>query len=371
MVCATFFLGQRVFSADINTAQNINIVNQTISENFYTAGGSVMLNNIFEKDVFVVGGKAEIGGTIAGDLFVIGGEIDITGKILGDVRVIGGEVTMKGEVSGDLVLVGTAITIAPESRVNGESIFVGAQLTQESILKQKTKILAGTVYLNNEVAGEAGVTTQKITFGDHAKISGNFRYYAPDKAEKIDGAETTGTIIFNEIKSIRETGVVKSTILNLLSFWIILKFITTLIVAFALVYIFKVFAQGVTNLAIDSFVKNLLAGSIALVFVPVLVAILFVSLVAMPIGFLIFLVYIFMLIISPALASIVIGSLVGKMFEKEGEVGHYISFRTVAIGVILFTVLQFVPYLGGLTRLIFTLVAIGAICRYTQNAIVK
>lgn len=370
-VIVSAFSIHQVRSAELQTGNAISIENRTVSENFYTAGGSVSLNATFEKDVFVAGGKIDTTGNINGDLFVMGGEMAVRGKILGDVRIIGGQTTLFGEVAGDLVIIGGVITLDPSAKVLGQTIVVGGEFIQNAPLSQQAKILAGSVYLNTTVAGDTSVTTQKMTFGDHAMISGSLRYYAPDKAVREDGATTTGTITFNEIKSISEIGIVKTTILNLISFWIILKFITTLIVAFVLVYVFKVFTQGVNNTALDSFVKNMLVGVLMLIVVPIVVAVLFVSLIAMPIGFLILLVYIFTLIITPAVAGIVIGSLVGRMLEKDDETPHYVSFKSAAIGVVLFTAIQFVPFVGELTRIVFTLVALGAIYRYSHQSIIK
>jgi len=362
---------QYAASADIQTGNAINIVNESISENFYVAGGSVNLNTTFEKDVFVAGGKIMIGGNIAGDLFVMGGEIDITGVVTGDVRIIGGQVRVLGEVAGDLVIVGGITTLAPESKVLGQSIFIGGELWQESALTQQTKMLVANVFLDDVVSGEAGVTTQKITFGSGANISGNFRYYSPDKAEIINGAIVAGGVVFNEIKSIQEIGIVKSTILNLISVWIILKFVTTLIIAFVFVFVFKVFTQGVNDTALEAFTKNALVGALVLLAVPIIIAVLFVTLIAMPIGFLILLVYIFTLIIAPSIAGIIIGSLIHRLVVSEGETEHYVSFRNTVVGVVLFTVLQFVPYVGAVTRIVCLLVALGAVYRYVHNSIIK
>ena len=370
-VVASVFFVHQARSAELQTGNTISVENRTVSENFYTAGGSVKLNSTFEKDVFVAGGKIDVAGNVSGDLFSVGGETTVSGKVLGDVRIIGGHATISGEVQGDLMVVGTVITLDSSARILGQTIIVGGELFQDAPLTQSAKILAGVVSLNTTVSGETSVTTQKMIFGERAMISGNLRYYAPDKATRADGATTTGTIIFNEINSLSEIGIVKTTILNLLSFWIILKFITTLIIAFALVYIFRVFTQGINDTALDSFVKNTLVGAALFVATPIVVAVLFISLIALPIGFLILLAYIFILIVTPALAGIIIGSLVSRMFDKEEESQHHVSFKTAAIGVILFTAIQFVPFIGELTRFIFVLVALGATYRYTYKTIIK
>lgn len=353
----------------IETATDVQLTGQQVNENSYIAGGSVSLNNEYTKDVFVAGGDIEIGGKVAGDLIVVGGESRITGQILGDVRVIGGRATISGEVLGDLFVVAGKVDLINGAKISGESIFVTAEMDQSAALVSPSKILAGAIFLNSQVASSTEITTQKIVVGGSADISGNLRYFAPNKAEIISGSKVTGDVSFNAIKTIRERGVVKSAVLNLLSFWIIFKFLTTLILAFIATYVFRVFTQNVTNLAIGSMIRSFFSGVGALILIPIVSLILIVSLIALPIGFLFMLAYIFALIISPSISGVIIGTLLFGIFE-EGE-KHRITFGKSAVGIVLLTALQFVPVIGELTKFLFTVVAIGAITRYTYGYVVR
>lgn len=353
----------------IETATDVRIVGQKVEENTYVAGGSVTLNSEYTKDVFVAGGDVEIAGKIAGDLIVMGGETRITGQIAGDVRVIGGRATISGEVLGDLFIVAGKVDLINGAKISGESIFVTAEMKQLSILEKPSKILAGAIFLNSTVASSTEITTQKIVIGSLANITGELRYFAPNKAEVEDGSKITGDVSFNEIKTIRERGVVKSTILNLLSFWIIFKFLTTLILAFIATYVFRIFAQRVTDLAVGSIVRSFFSGIGALILIPIISIILLVSLIALPIGFLFMLAYVFILIISPAISGVIIGTLLFGIFEEGDK--HQVTFGKSAVGIVLLTALQFVPVIGDLTKFVFTIIAFGAITRYTYGNVVR
>lgn len=367
---ALFFLNApNAFAAQIQTGLEIYSNQQIIADNFYVAGGNVLLNNEFNQDVVVVGGEVVIDGLVKGDATILGGNSNILGEIQGDLRIIGGEINLQGKVSGDLVIFGGVVNLVEGAEILGESILVGVEINQNSYLQNKLKVVAGKINLNGEVNTEIEAMTQRMTFGSNAKILGSLKYYAPFRAEQISGAEVSGNVIFNEIQTIRETGVVKSTILNLLTFWIILRFITTLIVAFLLIYIFRVFTQETNDLAISSFLKCLLYGLLSLFVIPLIILILFISLVASPIGFLILLVYLFIFIIAPSISGIFIGTIISRLLKKEKE--NNVSFSNATIGIVFLTLLQFIPYVGNLIRFIFTLVAVGAICKYLYLGILK
>lgn len=367
---ALFFLGPlNASAAQIQTGLEIYSHQQTFSDNFYVAGGNIFLNNEFDQDVVVAGGEVVIDGLVKGDAIILGGNSKILGEIQGDLRIVGGEINLQGKVSGDLVIFGGVVNLAKEAEILGESILVGVEINQNSSLENKSKVVAGKINLNGEVTSEIEAMTQKMTFGPDVNILGSLKYYAPFRAEQIPGAEVSGNIIFNEIQTIRETGVVKSTILNLLTFWIILRFITTLIIAFLLIYIFRVFAQETNDLAISSFLKCLLYGLLSLFVIPLIILILFISLVASPIGFLILLAYLFIFIIAPSISGIFIGTIISRLLKKEKD--HNVSFSNATIGIVFLTLFQFIPYIGNLTRFIFTLVAVGAICKYLYLGIFK
>jgi hypothetical protein len=72
--------------------------------------------------------------------------------------------------------------------------------------------------------------------------------------------------------------------------------------------------------------------------------------------------FLFILIISGAISGIVLGALIKKVFKKgkDGD-GFEISFQTATLGVILLAIVQFVPYIGELSRFVFYVVSVGAV----------
>ena len=77
--------------------------------------------------------------------------------------------------------------------------------------------------------------------------------------------------------------------------------------------------------------------------------------------------YIFALIITTSVASIAVGALIKRAFSKEDVLE--VSFSTASIGVVILTLLQFVPFVGEVTRFVFFMAAFGAIWKYIYSQI--
>ncbi len=360
----------RSFAAEILNNSEIFIgVEKEYSENLYIGAVRTIVEGDILEDLVIIGGEVKVTGKVYGDVLLLGGKIDFSGSTVGDLRIVGGEVSVAGVVEGDVLVIGGEVKILPSAVVNKEIFAVGGNVIIENNTSAELRVLAGKVFIDGEFSGVSDITTQNLQISPVSKISGMFSYYAPHRINENNGVIVSGQLKFNEINTIRDSGLIKKVLLSFISFWFLLRFITTLILSFILVYMFKVFSQEVSNLAQTSFWKSFLAGLLVIFVSPILVLISFVSLVAMPIGFLFLIAMIFISIISPAISGIFIGNYLKKHFKKDNEIE--IDFQGSTIGVFVLTILQFVPYVGGWALLVFAIVSIGAVSRHIRAVIVK
>ena len=66
------------------------------------------------------------------EVVVLGGSLEVLGEVRGDVVVIGGSVVVKGVVEGDLTAIGGPIELGPGTRVEGEVVSIGGQVSRDS-----------------------------------------------------------------------------------------------------------------------------------------------------------------------------------------------------------------------------------------------
>lgn len=369
VLVASLFTPQYTLAAGVRVASDVSTTaTDTFTDNQYFIGGRVVADGTMQQDVLLLGGRTTLSGTVEGDALIFGGESTVlSGIVKGDARIFSGDVLLTGTVTGDVVVVGGTVRIAPEAIVQGELLLVGGSTTIDAALHKHARIVAGAVMLGGEVKNSANVTTQDFTITSTARVPGTIVYFAPQEAEQQPGAEVTGSVSFNRIDSIQESGIIEQAVVNFLNFWIVLRFVTTLLLTFLLVYIFRVFSQRATEYVLKSFGRSVLTGLLALLAVPIISVVLFASLILMPVSVLLMLVYVFVAVLASAVASIAVGALINRAFGKQHVLE--VSFKTAALGVVLLTVVQFVPLVGEATRFVFFLAALGAVWRYVYEHI--
>lgn len=384
LILLSFFaISQQVYSLDLRTGSDLNIADttpatstETIKENLYLAGVRVNVSNNSPADLTALSSDITLSGKTEGDVSVVGRDVKISGETIGDLRVVGNNIFISGIVRGDTMIVGVNVQIDKSADLQGDVFIVGGQTNIDAQLKTYSKLVSGLVTINGNLSGNSDITTQKLVFGDSADISGSIRYFSPDRFEKTDNSKVEGQISFNQINSIRDSNVFKKVVLSFINFWMLLQFVTTLILSALLVFVFRVSSQKINNYALNNFGISILIGILSLFIIPVVSVILFVSLIGLPLSILLGLITTIVLTLSWSMAGIVLGTLIKKVFTKkdvkEGDeirTTTEISFHYTTIGVVLLTVLQFVPFVGEVTRLIFFFVAVGAMMYYLYRSI--
>lgn len=367
-VFTVFFAPVDLSAATIRTDKAANVAQEEfISGNIYLAGGEPKFLGNIDGDVVIVGNDIDVSGNVNGDVFSAGGNLNIKGNVSGDVRVVGGTIVVEKNISGDLVVIGSEIKIMPGAVVDGDLILIGASVSLENETKTHVRIISGVTLISGKLVGTANVTSEKIDILKNAEISGELSYFSPRQAILEEGSKVSGSVSFNKVDSIRENGLVQHTIVSFLNFWMLFRFVTTLILTFVLVYVFKIFSQRTALKSVETFWKSLLIGLVSFIFIPVAVVIFLASLILFPIAILLGMVYVGIFIISTSIAGIALGALMKKTFSKNKNLE--VSFQTATLGVIILTLLQFVPVLGDITRFVFILAAFGSVWFYLYEKV--
>ena len=337
------------------------------NENLIVVGGQTNIKSDVNGDVTALFGDGVVSGDITGDLLIFSGSVFVRGNVSGDVRVVGGDVTLQGQVGGDVIAIGGNIKLSRDARVGNDFLIIGGDVNIEGQIGGDIHSLTNSLYLNNIIQNTGTITTQHIALGPRANISGDVKYFAPQKAQIDPASSITGTFSYNKINALQDSAMVKRAVLQFINFWLILRLITTLVLAFILIQIFKPFSQKVTDYVLSSYFRALGIGALVLICIPILSFILFISLFAMPIGILLMLAYFFTIIISAAIASIFVGALIRNLIDKKQT--NEVTFTNALMGALILTLLQFIPYFGDLIRFLITIIAIGGVSHYLYKNI--
>jgi len=335
---------------------NPNIsISERIQDDLYVAGGSISHTGTITGDLFATGGTILINGPIGEDLFAGGGTVTVIGNVGGDVRVAGGTLVLQGGIRGDALIGGGQITITGP-QVSGDVLVGGGTIHIESPVQGDIRAGGGDVYINSFVGGNVEVNAERLHLGPKALINGTLSYTSPKEVVMDSGAQVKGAVSYEPREKV---GSGKEAIATLASFWVFVKTLTLLLLSLLIGLFFKRYSVK----AVESFTASPLLefgrGLIVFIVLPVLSVILMFTLVGAPIGILGFVSIIALTIASFGFAPVILGSLLHKWAMKGSQ--YIVSWKTIVLGVLAYTVLCFIPLVGWLITAFLMFASVGVI----------
>ncbi|OHA78836.1 MAG: hypothetical protein A3B07_03435 [Candidatus Yonathbacteria bacterium RIFCSPLOWO2_01_FULL_43_27] len=354
------------FGALVSSGDSVSLDTEGgINDNVYTAGGNVTVAVPVTGDVIAVGGNIQVLKDVSQDLAIAGGSVTVLGNTGGDVRVAGGNILIDGDVAGDLIVMGGTITVSPNASVGKDVIIMGGQITLGGDVLGDVEIGGGVVSLNGHVQGNVKATIDgTLTIGEKAVIDGGLEY----KAKNVDalavttGAVITGETVFKEARidtMALDRGTVRNMVLAIIGVLALFKLVSLLIAALLVTWLFKKYSHVITEEALRKPLKMLGRGFVALVIIPVAGVLLLITLFGAMFGIIAILSYVSLLILSCIYAGVVVGVWLSRIVYKTNETT--ITWKNVTVGVVLLTLVSFIPVIGWVVRLFVVLITLGSI----------
>ncbi|MEX0790537.1 MAG: hypothetical protein WD178_07160 [Actinomycetota bacterium] len=345
-------------AADFRAGDGRQEVRGAVDDDVYIAGDEIVVSGEVTGDVFAAGRNVRLTGSTGQSFFAGAQEITISGTAGHSARVAGQNVTVSGTVTQDLLGAGQSLTIESEGSV-GRDIWAGGQdLIVDGDVGRDIRGAAASVTIGGTVGRNVEVESDNVTIVDGALITGDLIYTSANEADIDPGAEIAGEVIRREPKAqpaddsnpVVDTilsfvrGVAGSFVLGLVLLWLVPALLPTL-------------ARTMRT----SVAPSLGIGLAGLFIVPVVALIAFV--ISLFIGafssipVLMLAVYGFPLLLAKAAVGYLIGLMILKKTESDsfGE-----SLKALAVGVTLLTLVELIPFVGGLVGFIVAVLALGA-----------
>ena len=99
-------------------------------------------------------------------------------------------------------------------------------------------------------------------------------------------------------------------------------------------------------------------GLVTLIILPFVSLFLFMTLVGIPFGIIGLLSFVMIIIFAWILTPIIVGSVVYRYFSKRD---WEVSWKTILLGVFLFTLLGIVPFLGSFAQMLLSFITLGSV----------
>jgi cytoskeletal protein CcmA (bactofilin family) len=319
---------------------------------YFAAANNVTIAGAVTGDVYAAGGNVDISGSVTGDIIASGGTLTISGPVGGSVRVAGGTVRISGEVMRNITVAGGTIELATGAKINGSLMVAGGTVLVSAPVNGYIKAATGSLTLNNTVGGNVDAAVTTLQLGSQAKVGGNLTYTSNNAALIDSGATVVGSTtqkappakpdraeLFGKLFFI-------ATIIHLLSM---------LVIGLLIVALTPKFASDTTAYMTKHLWASLGWGVILLFIVPIIAAILLVTIIGFPLGLIIGGLYLIALYVAPIFAALAAGSFLADKIDKSAG-----SYLRLLAGVLIYWLLTFTPILGGLAIFLALLAGLGA-----------
>lgn len=361
--------------AQHKTGENVT-VSDKINDDAYLAGETIRLEAPILGDLVVAGGNITVRDTVYQDLLIAGGEIIIKGYVADDIRAAGGTLTIDSEIGDDVIIAGGEVLITEDAVIHGNLInFSGdiemngkvdgmiksysGDLAMNGTVGKDASLFGGDLFINGEIKGTSKIGAEEITIGEKAIFRGDVTYWSEDGNVDFKNSlkEVTATFDENLIGERKEFSW-KGFGIAALGFWVFYLF-SAFLVLLLLNWAFSDFFSATTDYLDENFLKSLGYGTIYIIGLPLLIILMFITLIGIPIGLFFGTFYIFSILFGHLLVALLFAHYLNRKSDKGW---NFWTIVLLSLGIALvIRLLTFIPFLGTLISFVILAVAYGLV----------
>lgn len=312
------------------------------SDNLFAAGGDISADLKSTDDIYLAGGKIRFRGSTREDLAVAGGEVSIADAKIQELVVAGGSVRIeRAEISDDAVTAGGEVFFGPDTTVRGSANIAGGEVT-----------------LSGNFAGDVEVSAGRLRIEPTAVISGNLGHRTRD-LEIAPGARILGQTIARTPDVAPSGGV-----FALLTIGSLLFFLGTFLVAPVWATLFPGAATYGADRIRAYFWEMLGKGFASVVFAPVVLAILMISVVGTPLALTLVPLFIAGAVLAWSIAVHALGVSMHARLRRGSEAAEFTGkrrFGWTMLASLVMALALMVPVAGAVFAMLGFFVGVGAL----------
>jgi hypothetical protein len=326
----------------------------------FVSGGEVRIGAQVGDDIFAAGGELRVDGASADHLLIGGGDIEIAPGAIHDIIAAGGRMRLVGPVVDDIVAVGGDIELRSQASVGGSAVLAGGRVRIGAPITGALRAAGGRLVLDASVGGDAALTGEDITLGPNARIGGDLRVRA-DTLTVDPGAVITGRTIREEMP--RERHGLAASVVGVALIIFSLAFLGCLLLNGLIAAALPVLAVGGAQCLRTQILSTLGIGALVLLVGPLVVGILFATIIGAPLALFLLAAYLTSLPLAYAIVAYWLGQAMRRRLARrsaETLPSAGARFGWTLFGAFVLTLACFLPFLGPLAWLLTIIAGIGA-----------
>jgi len=309
---------------------------ETLDSALFVGGSNVNIAGTVNGDVYCGGQTVTISGTVNGDVICAGQTISVSGTVNGNARLIGSTVNLSGTVSGSATVGGQNFTIDTTGSIGRDLLGGGNAITINGKVARDVTMGAQNLTINGSVGRDINGAVDVLNVGSTGSVVGNVEYTSKNELSVATGGKVTGTVTRTEPKADQRYSMRPEAAVGIAIASALFAFIGALV--FALVFALM-FPKILENAAVSTKKlpgKTILHGLVAWIVAPVVIVILFMTIIGIPLALFALVVWILIMMIS----SLFSGYALGKLILNKSN--NPVLIMLVGAGII--GVLMLIPF---------------------------
>ena len=378
LIAITFILSTQSASALIlDAGESVNIKDK-VEGDAYLAGQTVRIQEKIEGDAIIAGSVVDMDAPITQDAIIAGDKITINQEIGDDIRVAGSTVIIKGNVKGDVVAFAETLIIDKDATISGSVLAFVSKFQLDGIVNGNINIASVASSITGTVLGDANIRT--ADFNLEGTLAGKTEFVAEQSVTITESATFRNTVNYGYITELNLSpnlaeGVVanfdskllkpKTTrqdiMNNMFSGMLVFRIFSAALVILLVAWLAgKFISKSTKSLQSSKDFRKAFFYGLALFFIPIsIIILLFVSVIGIPVGLFVTLIYLSMIFFSQSITSFIIANWLNHKYDLKQP---RIQIFLVALGIyILIYLLKFIPIIGIVIGLLLTYIAFGAL----------
>lgn len=330
----------------------------TLGTDYYATGSRVEPPGAVPGDLFAAGGAVTVTQPVNGDAALAGGHIRVVGNIGEDLYAAGGNILIDGAVTGNARLAGGHIQLSPQARIQGRVTLAGGEIDIGAQVGEYVRAAAGHVRFNGSAQGDVHLTARDVEIGPAAIIHGRLLYRSARPARIDPLARITGGVQRIAIASYTERAAQVGRVVAAIAY--VLGLLGLVLAGTLLILAFPRFMDAAARTLGTRPVASLVLGFALLITLPVAGILLMITLIGIPIGLLLFLLYPLALVLGYLLGAYSIGAYGVARWRPAGAGARRTHVIALLATLVALAFIGMIPFIGGFILFAVLIAGLGA-----------
>ncbi|HYM75836.1 MAG TPA: zf-HC2 domain-containing protein [Candidatus Dormibacteraeota bacterium] len=325
---------------------------ETVEDTLAAVGNTVRVEGVIDGDLLVFGGTVEVRGIVKGDLLSFAKRTVVSGRVEGSIYDFSNSLDLDGQLGHSIYGFAQSLRVNDRGHVGEGIVAAAGDVSLEGEVKRSVDILgSGNADVSGTIGRDLTMNGGSLTLTNTARVGGNLiaRVHQLKEVHIADGATIAGK---RDIQvRVRQSQFMRPRFYFHQAIWLA----AAMLVGWLGLVLFPGFFRATTQ-AVGSGWLSLGWGVGVLAGGPVAMVVAAITLIGIPISLMLFPVY----LTAIYLAKVWVGAFLGQILLKPagGTKGDWML--GLLVGLLILTIVGFVPYLGGLIRFGVVCLGLGA-----------